>query len=118
LVGQLSPQKVHAIHSQEFRVDERRIGQKPFVVVDLVELSELHPKLADGGLKVGQQWGEGLQLMKEEEGLLDAGGFLPKCQEEGELRRKLKRFPGNGDIEAREVEPLLMPIANLVEVDP
>jgi hypothetical protein len=35
-------------------MDERRIGQKPFVVVDLVELPELHPELADGGLKVGQ----------------------------------------------------------------
>src|SRR2546429_7402602 len=99
-------------------MDQRHIVEKPFVVVNLIQLSELCSELPYRRLEVGEPRGKLPELVKEEEGFLDARTVLREGQEHRELQREFRRLAGEREIEAREVEPLLLPIADLVEVDP
>src|SRR2546425_3232385 len=107
---------MNAVHAEELRVDQGRIREEPFVVVDLVELSELCPELPDRRLEVREHRGELLELVEEEEGFLDARLVLFEGQEHSELQRELRDLASEREIEARQVEALLMPISDLVEV--
>src|SRR5207249_11814124 len=72
LIGHFGAQQVYTVRTEELHIDQRHIVEKPFVVVDLIELSELRSELADRRLKIGEPRGKLPELVKEEEGLLDA----------------------------------------------
>src|SRR5439155_17667945 len=99
-------------------MDQRQIVEKPFVVVNLIELSELRSELPHRRLEVGEPRGKLPELVKEEEGFLDARTVLREGQEHGELQREFRRLATEREVEARQVEALLLPIPDLVEVDP
>src|SRR2546425_3355052 len=103
---------MNAVHAEELRVDQGRIREEPLVVVDLVELSELGPELTHGRLEVAEHVGELLELVEEEEGFLDARLVLFEGEEHGELQRELGYLAAEREIEAREVEALVMPISD------
>src|SRR5207244_985628 len=76
LIGRFGAEQVDAVNPEELRVDQRRIGEKPLVIVDLIELPELRAELTDGRLEVREHRRKLAELVEEKERLFDAGLVL------------------------------------------